>query len=162
MSHVSSPVPSQWQLQGASLGRYENMWLSGHPHSLIVLYQMRPTRLCLPGTGKGRFAPLSTSAHMAKAWDFGHSHILLGLPVAEDGGEDVAMGMKPSRVCRWWWLALHPPSLHAWHHGEPPLPVVLDVLLHFTQPHRVVEGHVVRAGLHGGAPVDIYVGKMDQ
>lgn len=137
------------------------MRLRVQPHSLVFLYLMRPTRLHLPGMGKARFALLSTSAHVAKTWDFGDGHILLRLPVTEHGGEDVATGMKPSWVCQWWWLPLHPPSLRAQHHAKPPLPVVLDVLVHFAQPHRVVEGHVVRAGLHGGAPVDVYVGKMD-
>lgn len=52
-------------------------------------------------------------------------------------------------------------TFRAQHCNELPLPVVLDVLIHFAQPHRVVEGHVVGAGLHGGAPVDICTGKMD-
>lgn len=72
------------------------MRLIVQPHSLIFLYQMRPTHLHLPGMGKARFALLSTSAHTAKTSDFGDSHILMGLPVPEVGGEDMAMGMKPS------------------------------------------------------------------
>lgn len=45
-----------------------------------------------------------------------------------------------------------PPS---WHRTQTPLPVVLDVLVHLAEPHRVAQGHVVGAGLHGGAPVHV-------